>query len=104
MFGSKQGGIFVAICNRTLATKVAAQTGLSIAQAKRVLHVVWDEIQYAVELDERVVITGFGVFSQTQRKGRRFKKIGTLEDGYAKPVCTLYFKPSKKIRFRTKVE
>lgn len=65
---------------------------------------VWDEIQYAVELDERVVITGFRRFLTDPEKGQEIQEDRTLEDGYAKPVCTLYFKPSKKVRFRTKVE
>lgn len=92
----------MAICNQMLASRVAERIGMSTAQTRRILNVIWDEIQYAVELDERVVISGFGVFSQTQRKGRRFKKIGTLEEAYSEPVCTLNFKASKKIRYRVK--
>lgn len=80
-----------------IANRVARQYGVSAATAKSLFNGFIDTIVEAMENDDKVVISNFGVFQMKRRAPRTGRNPHT---GQAVPIPERYvisFKPSKNI-------
>ena len=62
-----------------LIEKVASTTGLSKADASRVLGTILDSIKAALKKGQKVTLVGFGNFSVSKRKARKGRNPRTGE-------------------------
>lgn len=83
---------------RSLAVKVAKQTGLSISLASKVIDVVFQTIGKSIEDDEHTTIHGFGSFSAVQRAERKGVNPVTKEYITIPERKVVRFIASKKIK------
>jgi DNA-binding protein HU-beta len=63
-----------------LIDKVAAQTGLTKADAGRALDATLDAIRVALKRGQKVTLVGFGTFSVSKRKSRKGRNPRTGEE------------------------
>lgn len=83
---------------KQLATKVAKEASITIAQAERYVDVMFRSIRESVIAGESTTIKGFGSFSVGSRSARRGINPSTKQP-LSIPACrVMKFKPSKSVK------
>lgn len=81
-----------------LITQVAARTGVDALKVSTILNVALDDIIGAVAAGEKVGLTGFGVFTQRERKGREGVDPRSFERIMIDAVTVPHFKPGRSFK------
>ena len=81
-----------------LIAQVAARTGMDPLEVSTILNVALDDIIRAVAEGEKVGLTGFGVFTQRERKGREGVDPRTFERIMIDAVTVPHFKPGRSFK------
>ena len=81
-----------------LVDKVAKDTKLSNAQAKRAVDSVFNNISKSLKKKESVVLVGFGTFSVTQRSARTGRNPKTGAEIKIKARMSPKFKAGKSLK------
>ena len=68
---------------------------LSTSQISKSIDIILESIIYAVALDEKVEIRGFGTFSKKYIRPRKFINPKTKNVSYLGETATIHFKASK---------
>ncbi len=70
---------------------------LSKTQISESIDIIFESIVYAVALDEKVEIRGFGTFSKKFIRPRKFINPKTKNVSYLGETATIHFKASKSL-------
>ena len=81
-----------------LAAKIAADAGLSQAQAKKTLTTILEKITKTLKKEGRFALFGLGVFSVVKRAKRQARNPRTGEPVTIKAHKAVKFKPAKALK------
>ncbi len=81
-----------------LVEKIAADTGLSKADAARALDSALENIKKALKKNQKVTLVGFGTFSVTKRKARKGRNPQTGETIKIPATKAPKFTPGKGLK------
>jgi integration host factor subunit alpha len=77
---------------------IAEQNGFPKNQSSKIVEIVLELIKHSLESGEDVLISGFGKFCVNEKKERRGRNPATGESMMLRPMRTVTFKSSGKLR------
>ena len=83
---------------RSIAKKIAKQTGLGQTLVQAIVQKTLDEIVAAIRKDGRIELRNFAVFEVVTRKARKARNPRTGEAVSVPAKRVVKFKPGKKLR------
>jgi len=80
-----------------LINKVSLQTGVSKAETKKIIHVIFASMAEALSSGDNITLVGFGSFRLVERAARKGRHPQTGEEIFIKAKKVIKFRPGKNL-------
>ncbi|MEI6415082.1 MAG: integration host factor subunit alpha [Pseudomonadota bacterium] len=90
----------MALTKAKIVEQLFNQLGISMAEAKDLVEIFFEEIKHALESGQQVKLPNFGNFDLLEKKQRPGRNLMTGEDIPITPRRVVTFRPGDKLRAR----